>query len=99
MNKVLNFPQKSVTYLVEITHHADGAVGAFVNDVSDSDRSTDAVWWALGQIAAKRMKADQIHAAMLARIDALMGADDGDDLAELDALADACQAYEAKAFQ
>jgi len=98
MSEVVHFPNKSVSYVVEITHRADGAIEAFVEGVSNSERSVESVWWAISQLASKHMNAEQIHAAMLARIDKLMDAEAGDDLKELDALADACQAYEAKIF-
>jgi predicted oxidoreductase len=82
-------------YTVEITHHWDGTIEAFAHDVSDSERSQDAVWWAMCELATKHMTTDQIAAALLHRANALMDAGGEKDVAELKAVADACQVIEA----
>ena len=42
-----------VCYTVEITHHWDGTIEAFVHDVSDSPRSREAVIYALERVLEK----------------------------------------------
>jgi len=98
VTSILNFSGKPSSYTLQITHHPDGTIEAWAHDVSDSPRSQDAVWFAVAQLATKHMKADQIHAAMLSRIDALMNCTDAADVAELMALAAACEAYEYRVF-
>ena len=84
-----------VTYTIHITHHWDDRLEVFVEDVSDDERSQDSVNDAIARVAEPRMKAAHIHRAMLARIDALMGAEAGTpECAELSRLATACQSYE-----
>lgn len=86
--------QKPVSYTIDVTHHFDGTVEVFVRDVSDDDRSREAVMETIISWATKHMKAHHIHRAMLDRIDALMGAEKCEELQELSDLATACQAYE-----
>jgi len=90
--------QKPISYTIEVTHHFDGTVEVFVRDVSDDDRSREAVMETIISWATKHMKAHHIHRAMLDRIDALMDAKEGEDLEELSNLATACQAYEEEVF-
>jgi hypothetical protein len=90
--------QKPVSYTIDVTHHFDGTVEVFVRDVSDDDRSREAVMETIISWATKHMKAHHIHRAMLDRIDALMGAEKSEELEELSNLASACQAYEQEVF-
>lgn len=87
-----------VTYTVRITHHWDDSFDVFVEGVSDDARSQEAVNHAIARIAERRMTERHIHAAMLARINALMGATQEPELGELSRLADACQRYEELRF-
>ena len=98
MNKVVNLGDKRnpTRYTVQIAHHWDGTVEAFVEDVSDSEQSQNAVWFALCQIAMKRMSIDQINGALLHKIDGLMGSENGEDVKLLSALASACELIEAQ---
>ena len=83
------------TYMLEITHHWDGRIEAFVHDISDSDKSQSSVWFALCELATKHMTDEQINAAILHRIDGLMGSCHGtDDNRKLSLLADASVAIE-----
>ena len=90
--------QKPVSYTIDVTHHFDGMVEVFVRDVSDDERSREAVMETIISWAAKHMKAHHIHRAMLGRINALMDAKKGEELEELSNLASACQAYEQEVF-
>ena len=98
MTEPIQFPTKSSRYTLQITHHPDGSIEAWAHDASDSPRSQDAVWFAVSRLATKHMKAEQIHAAMLARIDALMNCTEANEIAELQALAASCEAYEILVF-
>jgi hypothetical protein len=51
-DNIVNLADKRqpVTYTVAITHHWDGTIEAWVEDVSDSPRSEQAVWDALKSI-------------------------------------------------
>lgn len=92
--------QKPVSYTIDVTHHFDGSVEVFVRDVSDDPRSRDAVMQTIISWAAKHMKAEHIHRAMLDRIDVLMDAKAGTpEATELSDLAAACEAYETKCFK
>ncbi len=91
--------QKPVSYTIDVTHHFDGTVEVFVRDVSDDDRSREAVMETIISWATKHMKAHHIHRAMLDRIDALMGAETGEELQELSELATACEAYESEVLK
>lgn len=70
--------QTPVRYTVEITQHFDGTVEAFVRDVSDDERSQDAVTDALRRVVEARLDrrvghaADDMLAIMLANIDHAM---------------------------
>jgi len=73
----LNKKRKPVTYTVHVTHHWDGIVETFVEDVSDDDRSRGAVAEALERVALAYRKthpADGMHAILLAMIN-LQGLD------------------------
>jgi hypothetical protein len=93
-----------VHYTVRLTHHWDGRIEVFVEDVSDDARSRASVGHALARAAEAfgslaRPEAAALHRLALERINALMGAEAGTDEArELEALAEAVQAYEVKAF-
>ena len=88
-----------VSYTVEITHHWDDRLEVFVHNVANDDRSRASVNDAIARVAESRMTAAHIHRAMLARIDALMGAQAGTPEArELSRLAESCQAYESATF-
>ena len=87
-----------VTYGFTVSHHPANGVSVFAHDISDSPQSQASALWALAEAAKHQMTGAQIHAAMLARIDALMGASEGEELAELIALAEACQSYERRVF-
>ena len=52
MDNIVNLVDRRqpVTYTVVITHHWDGTIEAWVDDVSDSPRSQQAVWGALKAI-------------------------------------------------
>ena len=93
---VVNFwdNKPTVNYTFSVPHHPKDGVTVFVHDVSDSPKSRDAALWALAEAAKHKMTAEQIHAALLSRIDALMGTAEPAEIAELSALAGACQAYE-----
>jgi hypothetical protein len=91
--------QKPVSYKIDVTHHFDGTVEVFVSDISDDDRSREVVMETIISWATKHMKEHHIHRAMLDRIDALMGAESGEELQELSNLAAACEAYEAEFFK
>jgi len=91
--------QKPVSYTIDVTHHFDGTVEVFVRDVSDDNRSREAVMETIISWATKHMKAHHIHRAMLDRIDALMDAKKGEELQELSELATACEAYEGEVLK
>lgn len=70
--------QTPVRYTVEITQHYDGTVEAFVRDVSDDERSQNAVTDALSRVVEARLMrrvghaGDAMLAIMLANIDHAM---------------------------
>lgn len=74
--------QTPVRYTVEITQHFDGTVEAFVRDVSDDERSQDAVTDALRRVVEVRLyrrvghAADDMLSIMLANIDHAMSCTD-----------------------
>lgn len=91
----LNSKRPPVKYTVHLMHHYDGNVDVFVENVSDDERSQEAVREVLIRWAMKHMTADHIHFTLLDRIDALMGAEAGTpECEELAILAAACEAYE-----
>lgn len=91
----LNSKRPPVTYTVHLTHHWDGNVEAFVENVSDDEQSQRSVREVLIRWAMKHMTADHIHFTLLDRIDALMSAEaDTPECTELRILAAACEAYE-----
>ncbi len=62
MSKITNLNDKRepVTYVLTITHHWDGTLEAFVENVSDSQRSQDAVWSALKKLVAQHFSDDTL---------------------------------------
>jgi hypothetical protein len=91
----LDAKRKPVRYTIDVTHYYDGIIEVFVRDVSDDPRSCEIVMSTIISWAAKHMKAEHIHRAMLNRIDTLMNAEAGTpEGSELSDLATACQAYE-----
>jgi hypothetical protein len=96
----LDAKRKPVSYTIDVTHHYDGTVEVFVRDVSDDPQSREVVMNTIISWAAKYMKAEHIHRAMLNRIDALMDAEGGTpEVRELSDLATACEAYEKERFK
>lgn len=99
-----------VTYTVTITQHFDGTVECFVQDVSDDERSQNAVTDALLRVAELRLNrrvghaADDMLAIMLANIDHAMGCTEAMPAVfkvnpyELGTWADAVAQYEAARF-
>lgn len=100
MSKIIDLQARRapVTYTIHITHHWDDSFDVFVEGVSDDARSQQAINHAIARIAERRMTEQHIHAAMLARIDALMGAAREPELGELSRLANVCQQYEELRF-
>lgn len=90
--------RKPVTYTIQITHNWDDSFVVFVEGVSDSDQAQASVNHAIARIAENKMNEKHIHAAILARIDALMDATDEHEAGELSRLADICVLYESLAF-
>lgn len=86
--------QKPVHYTIAVTHHYDGEIEVFFQDIADDDRSRASAMETLIRAAMKHMTADHIHFAMLDRIDALMAAESDPETTELRRLATACEAYE-----
>lgn len=93
-----------VCYTLTITHHWDNRVEIFVQDVSDDERSREAVGHVIGLAALAWgsppiPQADAINRLALERIDALMPALSGTKEAdELRRWAAAVQEYEAARF-
>lgn len=81
MSKIvdMNTRRPPVTYTIRVTQHWDGTIETFVEDVSDDERSREAVARAMERIAISYLKkhpADAMHAIMLANIDSAMSATD-----------------------
>lgn len=107
----LNANRKPVKFTVDVTANWDGSFEAFVNDVSDDERSRAAVSDILCRLSEQYLKtkvghvADDMLAVMLANIDHAMSATDTKPAvfnvspAELGVWVDAVQKYETARFQ
>jgi hypothetical protein len=112
MSEIIDLSTKRapVTYVVTITHHWDGTLESFVQDVADNEHSRASVAYALKRVAESyfdksiKCAGDAMLEVMLANIDHAMGATDDEPAifkvtpAELRSWADAVAEYEAARF-